>query len=121
MDFEELQVIWNNQNNEKMYAINENALHTYIKQKGRSINKLLIFFEFMLIGMNLAVGIWLTIESLDNNPLSNQFILAVFYLAFGVYSLIRRLMRRNKERPFEHTMVGELDKAILREAATPNF
>ncbi len=69
MDFEELQVIWNSQNHEKMYAINENVLHTYIKQKGKSINNLLNFFEFMLIGMNLAVGIWLTIESLDNNPL----------------------------------------------------
>lgn len=114
MDFEELQVIWNSQNNEKMYAINENTLHAYIKQKSRSINKLLNFFEYMLIGMNLAVGIWLTIESLDNNPLSNQFILAVFYLAFGVYALIRRLMRRNEEKPFDPTMVGELDKAIWR-------
>jgi hypothetical protein len=114
MDFEELQVIWNNQNNEKMYAVNENALHTYIKKKGRSINNMLNFFEFILIGINLIVGIWLTIESLDNNNPSPQSILAVFYLAIGVYSLIRRLVRRNEERPFDHTMVGELDKAIWR-------
>jgi hypothetical protein len=114
MDFEELQVIWNNQNDEKMYAINENMLHAYVKKKGRSINNTLNFFEFILIGVNLFVGIWLTIESLDNNPLSNQFILAVFYLAFAVYGLIRKLMRRNEEKPFAHTMVGELDKAIWR-------
>jgi hypothetical protein len=114
MDFEELQVIWNNQNNEKMYAINENALNNYIKKKGKSIGRMLNVFEFILIAVNLFVGIWLTIDSLDNNPWSNQLILAVFYLAFAVYGLIRRFMRRNEERPFAPTVVGELDKAIWR-------
>lgn len=114
MDFEELQVIWNNQNNEKMYAINENALNNYIRKKTKSIGGMLNLFEFILIGVNLFVGIWLTIESLDNNPLSNQLILAVFYLTFAVYGLIRRFMRRNEEKPFAHTIVGELDKAIWR-------
>jgi positive regulator of sigma E activity len=114
MDFEELQVIWNNQNNEKMYAINENALNNYIRKKGKSIGRMLNVFEFILIAVNLFVGIWLTIESMDNNPWSNQLILAVFYLAFAVYGLIRRFMRRNDERPFATTVVGELDKAIWR-------
>lgn len=114
MDFEEMQVIWNNQNNEKMYAINENMLHAYVKKKGKSINNTLNLFEFILIGVNLFVGIWLTIESLDNDPLSNQLILAVFYLAFAVYGLTRKLMRRNEEKPFDHTILGELDKAIWR-------
>ena len=114
MDFEELQVIWNSQNHEKMYAINENALHAYIKQKGQSIKHILNFFEFVLIGVNFFVGIWLIIESLDNNNPSPQSILAVFYLAFALYGLIRRLMRRNEEKPFAHTIVGELDKAIWR-------
>lgn len=114
MDFEELQVIWNNQNHEKMYAINENALHTYIKRKGQSIKHILNFFEFVLIGINLFVGIWLTIESLDNNNPSTQSILAVFYLAFAIYSFIRRLIRRKEEKPFDQTIVGELDKAIWR-------
>lgn len=114
MDFEELQVIWDNQNHEKMYAINENALNNYIKKKTKSIGGILNLFEFILIGVNLFVGIWLTIESLDNNPLSNQFILAIFYLAFAVYGLIRRFLRRNEERPFAPSVVGELDKAIWR-------
>jgi len=114
MDFEELQVIWNNQTNEKMYAINEDALHAYIKRKGQSILHTLNLFEFILIGVNLLVGIWLTIESLDNNNPSSQSILAVFYLAFAVFSFIRRLIRRNEEKPFNQTIVGELDKAIWR-------
>ncbi|HAV77904.1 MAG TPA: hypothetical protein DCX53_11195 [Anaerolineae bacterium] len=114
MDFEELQVIWNNQNNEKLYAINENALHTYIRKKGKSIGRLVNIFEFILIAVNLFVGIWLTVESLDNDNPSTQSVLAVFYLAFAVYGLIRRFLRRNEEKPFAHTIVGELDKAIWR-------
>jgi hypothetical protein len=114
MDFEEFQVIWNNQTNEKMYAINEDALHAYIKRKGQHIRRNLNFSEFIYIGVNLLVGIWLTIQSLDNNNPSTQSILAVFYLAFAVFSFIRRLIRRNEEKPFDQTIVGELDKAIWR-------
>lgn len=114
MDFEELQVIWNSQNDEKMYVINESAIHAYIKRKGQSIKNILNFFEFVLIGVNLFVGIWLTVESLDNNNPSPQSILAVFYLAFAVYGLIRRFFRRNEEKPFDQTILGELDKAIWR-------
>ncbi|HEX2993824.1 MAG TPA: hypothetical protein VHP14_03315 [Anaerolineales bacterium] len=114
MNFEELQVIWNSQNNEKMYVINEAALHAYIKREGKSINRTLDLYEFLLIGANLAVGILLTIDSLDNVNPSSQSILAVLYLAFAVYALIRRLVRRNAEKPFEHTILGELDRAIWR-------
>ncbi len=114
MNFEELQVLWSNQNNEKMYAINEDALHNYIKQKGQSINHLLSFFEFVLIGANLLGGVWLVIASLDKNKPSPQSILAAFYLAFVVYGLIRSLARHKEEKPFDHTLLGELDKAIWR-------
>ena len=114
MDFENLQVIWNSQNSEKMYAINESALYAYIQHKGRSINRLLSSFEIMMIGANLFAGIWLTAGSLGNNTPSPKFILSVFYLAFAVYGLIRPLIRRNEEQPFAHTLLGELDKAIWR-------
>lgn len=114
MNFEELQVIWNSQNNEKMYVINEAALHAYIRREGKSINRTVNLFEFILIGTNLLVGILITIESLDSVIPSTQSILAVLYLAFAVYALIRRLVRRNAEKPFEHTILGELDKAIWR-------
>jgi membrane protein insertase Oxa1/YidC/SpoIIIJ len=114
MDFEELQVIWNSQNHEKMYTINEDVLDNYIKNKGKSIGKMLSLSEFILIAVNLVVGIWLTIESLDNNNPSTQSILAVFYLAFVVFSFTRRLIRRNEEKPFDQTIAGELDKAIWR-------
>jgi hypothetical protein len=114
MNFEELQVIWNSQEHEKMYVINEAALHTYIKQKGQSINRLLSLFEVALIGANLFAGIWLIIGSLDDSNPSIKLILSVFYLVFAAYGAIRPILRRKEEKPFEHTLLGELDKAIWR-------
>jgi len=114
MNFEELQVIWNNQNNETMYAINEGALHDYIKNKGQSVNFKLNFQEFILIGINLLVGIQLTIAAFHvGNPALKLF-LSVFYLGFAIYGAVRRSIRRNEEKPFDRTLVGELDKAIWR-------
>jgi len=112
MNFEELQVIWNSQSNENMYTINESTLHNYIKRKGKSINYKVNIQEFVLIGVNLFAGIELVIGALVAGIRSPQSILAVFYLAFAVYGLVRRLGRRKKEKPFDHTMLGELDKAI---------
>ena len=39
MEFEEMQILWNSQNNEKLYAINEDALYAQIKRKGQSIDR----------------------------------------------------------------------------------
>lgn len=114
MDFEELQVIWDNQNNEKMYVINETALHHYIKKKLKSVRNSLRFFEFIITSVNLLVGVWLLIESLDNNFPSTQLFLAVFYFGFGIFALIRVFKRREAEKPFAQTIVGEVERAIWR-------
>ena len=40
MEFEELKKIWDTQNNQPMYAINEEALHNRILTKKRKTNKI---------------------------------------------------------------------------------
>ena len=97
-----------------MYAINEATLHEYIRKNLKSVTNTMKFFETAVTGVNLLVGIWLMIESLDNIFPSTQHFLAVFYFGFGVYALIRVFMRREAEKPFEKTMVGEVDRAIWR-------
>ena len=114
MDFEELKVIWDSQENEKMYAINEATLHEYIRKNLKSVTNTMKFFETVITGVNLLVGIWLLIESLDNDFPSAQLFLAVFYFGFGGYSLIRVFMRREAEKPFEKTVVGDVERAIWR-------
>ena len=97
-----------------MYAINEAALHQVIKKNLKSVTNTMKFFETVVTGVNLLVGIWLLIESLDNIFPSPQHFLAVFYLGFGVYALVRVFKRKEAEKPFEKTVVGEVDRAIWR-------
>ena len=114
MEFKEMQVIWNNQNNEKLYVINEEALHKQIKRKSRSTEKMLNFFEFMMIFVNLGMGTFLIFDAIRDNEALLGYILPIAYLGFGIYGFIRRLTRRQQEVHFDETMVGELDKAIWR-------
>jgi hypothetical protein len=64
MEFEEMQKIWDSQNNETLYAINEKSLHNSIKQKGRNINKYVMFFEWAMIVSTLFVALALTIDTI---------------------------------------------------------
>ena len=112
MDFEELQVIWDSQNEEKLYAINEAALYEQIKRKSQSVNRLLERSELVMIAVNLLVGIFLMVDTFRDNDEGYQYILPAMYLAYSIAALVFRLARRKEQLRFEHTMLGALDKAI---------
>jgi hypothetical protein len=112
MEFEEMQVIWNEQNNEKMFAINEAALHKYIKGKSRSVNHLMQFAEWAMIAGNLLVVIILTWDAINEGGPTYQYFIAGMYLVYSVVGLIRRLLRKQAEIVFEPTILGEVDKAL---------
>lgn len=112
MEFEDMQVIWNSQNNEKLYAINEAALYEKIKRKGKSVNRLLESSQLVMIGVNLLVGIFLMIDAWRDNAQGYEYILPAMYLAYSIGAVVFRLVRRQEQVRFEETMLGELDKAI---------
>lgn len=112
MDFEEMQVIWNKQNNEKLYAINEEGLHSYIRKKGRSITRSLSFVDWMMMIVNVGLGIFLFFDMGDNNNGFWQFLLPGLYVAYGLGAFVLRLLRREKQKAFPETMAGDLDRSI---------
>lgn len=112
MEFEEMQVIWNNQNNEKLYAINESAMYASIQRKGNSINFWIGFAEYMMIGVNIVIGIYLFYDMIIENEQGFGFVIPVMYVAYSILGIFFRLRRRKNLVKFEETMLGELDKAI---------
>lgn len=112
MEFEDMQVVWNSQNNERMYVIDEAALHKRVRQKSRGVNRKVQIFEWLLIGLNLVVGLMLLLDAVFDNELWSQYLVAAVYLFFSIVGLVRRLSRRQDEKQFDNTMLGELDKAI---------
>ena len=114
MEFEEMQIIWDSQNNEKLYAIDEATLFKNIKRKGRSVNRILIFVQLVMIGANLAAGTALIIDGINDSAAWGQFLIAAVYLAYCIYAIFRWINRYQDEKRFEETMLGELDRAIWR-------
>jgi hypothetical protein len=111
-NFEEMQSIWESQNDEKLFAVDNTALHAYIKRKGRTTRSLLELFEWIMIALNLIVGVALAIDLLRDNGSGYRLILPVTYFTFSAYALLRRLKRQANEARFQPTLLGELDRAI---------
>lgn len=113
MEFEEMQVIWDSQNSEKLYAINEAALHKQIRKKSQSADRKVNLFEAFLIIVNLAVAVVLIVDGFGDGGDIQNYIMGAFYGAFGIFGIVRRLRRQNEaKKQFEPTIVGEIDKAI---------
>lgn len=112
MEFEEMKVIWDNQNNEKLYVIDEEALYGQIRRKSRSVNRLLEIVEWVMIGINLLVGAFLTADVLvDRGPAYEYAFPALYFLYFGIAVYAQR-RRKQVEQGFAPTLIGELDKAL---------
>jgi uncharacterized RDD family membrane protein YckC len=114
MEIEEMQVLWNSQEQERLFAINERALHATIQRKGRNVDRLLQIVEWLMIAVNLGVGIFLLVDGLRDYDMAIEYLMPVLYLGFFLYILYRRVARRREEATFAPTMMGDLDKAIWR-------
>lgn len=112
MEFKDMQVIWNSETQEKLFAINETAMYEAIKHKSQSIDQSLQKSEWIAVGVNLLVGLMLTIDGLRDGDHTYQYVLPLMYLGFFIVGLLRRKTRQQKQMQFDKTMVGEVDKAI---------
>ena len=112
MEFKDMQEIWNNQSNENIYAINEEALQAYVMRKGKSVTRSLNMYEMGMVAVNFIVGIFLIVDALNGSEQVFRFVVPSLYLAFSLIAVVRSLARRREIVRFEETVVGELDKAI---------
>lgn len=112
MEFEDMKLIWDSQNNEPLFAINQEALHARIQRKSHSINRSLDLVDWIMIGVNLVVGLVLIVDQWQDQGQAFEFVMPFVYLAFFVYAIYRRFARRQEIRGFENSVLGELEKAL---------
>lgn len=109
MEFEEIKKIWDNQNSEPLYAINEEALHNRIRSKRKGANRLNNINDFGLITVAVVTAVILTI--IRDGVITDYLISGVLLLIAG-YVYISRIRRINKDQQFDRSMLGELNHAI---------
>lgn len=112
MEFEDMQMIWNSEKQEKMFVIDEAALFKMVKQKSGSINRSLQIFEWLMVIVNLVVGVFLLVDGVLDAEAAYEFLLPLMYLGYAIYMFIRRRNRQQTQKDFAETMLGEVDKAI---------
>lgn len=104
MEFEEIKKVWDAQNSEPLYVINETALRNSItskKDKGIHITNV---SELLSILVNFGAGALIMA--------TGMFLLAGWMIIVGVYCLAGRIRRKMGEKQFDRSMLGDLDHAV---------
>lgn len=113
MEFEEMKKIWDKQNQQPLYVINEEALHNRIRAKKGSAGHIANFSEVFIILANIAGAAIILISSyIKAKGDIYTYVLAGLMVVAAVYVFIGRIRRKRRESKFNQSLRGDLDHAI---------
>ncbi|HCM75934.1 MAG TPA: hypothetical protein DIS90_06105, partial [Cytophagales bacterium] len=105
--------IWNEQDQQHQYVIDEQLLQENIQRKKRKGSRFVNKMEWAMIFSNLlAGGSIIGMNMIRHNTHPYVSALGAVMLAAAVYVLIIRQKRLKNENRFDRTMLGDLDHAI---------
>jgi len=112
MKFEEMRTIWDEQNKQHLFVVDEKLLQQNIEGKKRSSSNLVSRIEIMLIVVNIFSGS--IVLGLNIQHAANLFnnAMGILMLATAMYLYFKRSSRLKSENRFDRTMLGDLDHAI---------
>src|SRR6187399_266074 len=104
MEFDEMKKVWDVQNNEPVYGINEQALHRRILAKKNTGLRITFISELLLIVVNMCSGAFIFGISWYKQS-SNVFMytLAVWMFVSGLYFLVHRIKRLQADQQFDRS------------------
>lgn len=113
MKFDELQKVWDSQNDKPMYVIREEALHKTILAKGRKAGKTANISELILILSGLiAAGIIVIFDLMDDGGNVFSYLGVFLFTLIAMYSGINRVLRKKRKIDFERSILGDLEHAL---------
>lgn len=113
MEFDEMKKIWDTQNNEPLYVLNENAFHNHIRLKKRKAGHIANLSELLIIWMNIGAGAFVVGVCIINKITDiYMYILAAWMFVTAIGVIPGRIRRINAQAKFDRTILGDLDQAI---------
>lgn len=130
MDFEEMKVIWDSQNQAPIYGVNEAELHTILRTKSRKFGRLVFWQVFASYGSTVA-----TVTSILLVLLANSFgvlsevatlsaltgwdivallVAACAWIHFSVAIYLGQKRQKYRESRFTSSLRGDLDRDIAQ-------
>lgn len=117
MEFDELQKIWDTQNNRPLYVINEQALHNRIVTKKHQVVHIAVVTEWILIIANTASGAFVLQQNYTGRRgLVFAYLLAAWLLGTALYVLVNRIRRMREQQQFNRSLSGDLQHALTTAA-----
>ena len=113
MEFDEMKKIWDSQNNEPFYGINEKALHNRILSKKKQAHHITNISELLLILVNTGAGCF--IFGMNFSGQSGgiyMYLLSAWMFGTALYILVSRIRRINRGHRFDRSMRGDLAHAL---------
>jgi hypothetical protein len=118
MNFEDMQVIWDTQNDHELYAINRNALQRLVEKDSFAINRDLKGLELGAIVVLLGLGIATLIDTFFNGDEYFQLLgVAMEFIAAGCLWL-RRNKRESGFKGEPASLLDHIETAMKRARAT---
>ena len=113
MEFDEMKKIWDAQNHELLYAINETALHNRVLSKKKKAHHITNFSElFIMIVYTISGSLIFWVNY--SKPVGNisLYLLTAWMYGSVLYVLISRFRRINGDSHFDRSLRGDLDHAV---------
>ena len=117
MKFEEIQVIWDSQREQEMYALDVDAMHRKIKRKARKVERSISFNEISIIVICAFVSLMSLREPVLEQTGYHRIFGSVVMLCVAGWMLMKRLARLKLRNQFDFTLTGDLDRAIAESKA----
>jgi hypothetical protein len=134
MDFEALKVIWDSQNHEPLYAVNETALHASVRRRNRAFQRRIFWRDVREIGIGLAAGAgffvfgwmlafaskdrWRSLSGsgfeISRGDALMMLTASGLWLFYAGYQLVGRKRQENRERLFESSLRGDLCRTLAQ-------
>ena len=111
MEFEDMKKIWDEQNNENIYAINESELHRRVIKNKIKINHMINRFEWTFLLTVIGIGLFALTFGILDHKLFHFLDAFIFFLAGG-YFYKSRLDRIKYEGQSNFSLLGDLEQAI---------
>ena len=113
MEFDEMKKIWDSQNNELFYGINEKALHNRILSKKKQAHHITNISELLSIIVNISAGCFVFgMNFFKQSGNIFMYCLSIWMLVSAFYLLVSRIRRIRGDYRFDRSMRGDLNHAI---------
>jgi hypothetical protein len=113
MEFDEMKKIWDTQNNEPIYGINEKALHNRVLSKKNQARHITNVTELLSIVANIVSASFIFgINIYKQSENVFLYILSAWMFGTALYLLVSRIRRIKNDHQFDRSLHGDLAYAI---------